>query len=61
MSTKPNALWPWSPIVATLLVLNTAYPLQAFQDDWRDRQMETPIGDENGSKVERGTHHGQDG
>ncbi len=53
MSTTPHALWPWSPIVATLIVLNTTYPLQAFEDDWRDRGFETPIGFENSSDVER--------
>lgn len=53
MSSKHNPLWPWSPIVATLVLLNTAYPLQAFQDDWRERRMETPIGFENSSDSER--------
>jgi hypothetical protein len=53
MSSKHNPLWPWSPIVVTLVLLNTAYPLQAFQDDWRERRMETPIGLENSSDGER--------
>ncbi|MEZ5931439.1 MAG: hypothetical protein R3F54_05730 [Alphaproteobacteria bacterium] len=53
MSSKHNPLWPWSPIVATLVLLNTAYPLQAFQDDWRDRRLETPLGYETSSDSER--------
>lgn len=53
MSNTPHALWPWSPIVATLIVLNTTYPLQAFEDDWRDGRYETPIGFENSSDFER--------
>jgi hypothetical protein len=53
MSNTPHALWPWSPIVATLIVLNTTYPLQAFEDDWRDGRYETPIGFENNSDYER--------
>ena len=53
MSTTPHAVWPWSPIVATLVLLNTAYPVIAFEDDWRERQMETPIGFENSSDYEQ--------
>ena len=53
MSSDHNPLWPWSPIVATLVILNTTYPLQAFEDDWRERRMETPIGFEDSSDYER--------
>jgi|GEM_PF-6818018 len=53
MSSKPNPLWPWSPIVTTLVLLNTAYPLQAFEDDWRERRLETPIGLEDTRAGER--------
>ena len=53
MSSKPNPLWPWSPIVATLVLLNTTYPLQAFEDEWRDRRLETPIGFEDTQASER--------
>ncbi|MEM8949421.1 MAG: hypothetical protein AAGA21_17710 [Pseudomonadota bacterium] len=53
MSTKPHALWPWSPIVATLVLLNTTTVTQAFEDEWRDRRLETPIGMESTSESER--------
>ena len=53
MSSKPHALWPWSPIVATLVLLNTTLPAQGFQDEWRDRRLETPIGMENTGDGER--------
>ena len=53
MSSKPNSLWPWSPIVATLVVLNTTFPLQAFEDEWRERGFETPIGLEDTQDGER--------
>lgn len=33
MSPKNHPLWPWSPIVATLLKLNTTYPYKAPEDD----------------------------
>ncbi|MGI9509769.1 MAG: hypothetical protein ACR2QJ_10535 [Geminicoccaceae bacterium] len=52
-SSKPHALWPWSPIVATLVLLNTATVSQAFEDEWRDRRLETPIGMETTSETER--------
>jgi len=53
MSSKPNPLWPWSPIVATLVLLNTTYPLQAFEDEWREHRFETPIGLEDTRDGER--------
>ena len=53
MSSKQHVLWPWSPIVATLVLLNTTYPLQAFEDDWREQKMETPIGMEDTRDGER--------
>ena len=53
MPSKQNLLWPWSPIVATLVLLNTTYPLQAFDDEWRERRMETPIGMEDTRDGER--------
>ena len=53
MSSNRHALWPWSPIVATLVLLNTVGAAQAFQDDWRDRRMETPIGMEDTRDGER--------
>jgi len=53
MPSNRHDLWPWSPIVATLVLLNTVAPAQAFQDDWRERRMETPIGLENTGDGER--------
>lgn len=53
MSSKHNPLWPWSPIVATLVILNTTFPLQAFEDDWREHRLETPIGMEDTRDGER--------
>lgn len=50
---KPHTLWPWSPIVATLVLLNTTTIAQAFEDEWRDRKLETPIGMESTSDGER--------
>ncbi|MGI9417684.1 MAG: hypothetical protein ACR2RA_07590 [Geminicoccaceae bacterium] len=59
--SKHNPLWPWSPIVATLVILNTTYPLQAFEDDWRERGMETPIGMEDTRDSERAIGFERDG
>lgn len=53
MSSNRHVLWPWSPIIATLVLLNTTIPAQAFKDEWRERRMETPIGMENASEGER--------
>ena len=53
MSSNRHALWPWSPIITTLVLLNTIGTAQAFQDDWRDRRMETPIGMEDTRDGER--------
>lgn len=53
MSSNHHALWPWSPIVATLVLLNTVAAAQAFQDEWREHRMETPIGMEDTSDGER--------
>ncbi|MDH3660151.1 MAG: hypothetical protein OEU92_08985 [Alphaproteobacteria bacterium] len=61
MSSKPNALWPWSPIVVTLVLLNTTGPVQGFQDDWRERRMETPIGMEDTRDGERAIGFLRDG
>jgi hypothetical protein len=61
MSSKPNPLWPWSPIVTTLVILNTTIPAKAFEDDWRERQMETPIGFESVGEIERAVGFVRDG
>lgn len=53
MSAKPHALWPWSPMIATLVLLNTTTVTQAFEDEWRDRRLETPIGMDSTSDGER--------
>jgi hypothetical protein len=53
MSSNRHALWPWSPIVATLVLLNTVVPTQAFEDNWRDHRLETPMGMENTQDGER--------
>ncbi len=61
MSSNRHALWPWSPIVATLVLLNTVAAAQAFQDEWRDRRMETPIGMEDTGDGERAIGFRRDG
>lgn len=61
MSSPEHALWPWSPIVATLVLLNTVSVAHSFQDEWRERRMETPIGFESTSEIERAVSFLRDG
>lgn len=40
-------------MIATLVLLNTTTVTQAFEDEWRDRRLETPIGMDSTSDGER--------